>query len=252
MCHSETHLLRVRCIRGADIEEAWLNKLHSAPTRYIKNKSISKLLKENDIILEISGGSPTQSTGRAVIITRQLLQHAKDPIVCSNFCRTLRVNNQNDPKYVFYSLQNIYRQGVFFNFEGKTTGIINLDLKSALKSIPIIYLDFPTQQKIAAVLSALDAKIELNQRINAELETMARTLYDYWFVQFDFPNEKGKPYKSAGGEMVWNEALKREIPLGWEVGELSDIANITMGQSPPGESYNDHGEGKRFPKSVQP
>ena len=226
---SETHLLRVRCIRGADIEEAWLNKLHSAPTRYIKNKSISKLLKENDIILEISGGSPTQSTGRAVIITRQLLQHAKDPIVCSNFCRTLRVNNQNDPKYVFYSLQNIYRQGVFFNFEGKTTGIKNLDLKSALKSIPIIYLDFPTQQKLAAVLSALDTKIELNQRINAELESMAKTLYDYWFVQFDFPNEKGKPYKSAGGKMVWNEALKREIPLGWEVGTLLDIADFMNG-----------------------
>ena len=226
---SETHLLRVRCIRGADIEEAWLNKLHSAPTRYIKNKSISKLLKENDIILEISGGSPTQSTGRAVIITRQLLQHAKDPIVCSNFCRTLRVNNQNDPKYVFYSLQNIYRQGVFFNFEGKTTGIKNLDLKSALKSIPIIYLDFPTQHKIAAVISALDTKIELNQRINAELESMAKTLYDYWFVQFDFPNEKGKPYKSAGGKMVWNEALKREIPLGWEVGTLLDIADFMNG-----------------------
>ena len=234
---SETHLLRVRCIRGADIEEAWLNKLHSAPTRYIKNKSISKLLKENDIILEISGGSPTQSTGRAVIITRQLLQHAKDPIVCSNFCRTLRVNNQNDPKYVFYSLQNIYRQGVFFNFEGKTTGIKNLDLKSALKSIPIIYLDFPTQQKIAAVLSALDAKIELNQRINAELESMAKTLYDYWFVQFDFPNEKGKPYKSAGGKMVWNEALKREIPLGWDIQKLNSIFDFQKGIEPGSAEY---------------
>jgi len=84
----------------------------------------------------------------------------------------------------------------------------------------------PTQQKIAAVLSALDAKIELNQRINAELESMAKTLYDYWFVQFDFPNERGKPYKSAGGKMVWNEELKREIPLGWEVESIEKCCDI--------------------------
>ena len=93
--------------------------------------------------------------------------------------------------------------------------------------------DIKAQQKIAAVLSALDAKIELNQRINAELDSMAKTLYDYWFVQFDFPNEKGKPYKSAGGGMVWNEGLKREIPLGWEVYELSKIVSrIATGLNP--------------------
>jgi type I restriction enzyme S subunit len=103
-----------------------------------------------------------------------------------------------------------------------TQGILN-------NTIVNIYNDLSTQQKIAAVLSALDAKIELNQRINAELESMAKTLYDYWFVQFDFPNEKGKPYKSAGGKMVWNEELKREIPLGWEVGTLLDIADYMNG-----------------------
>ena len=75
----------------------------------------------------------------------------------------------------------------------------------------------PTQQKIASVLSSLDSKIELNNRINAELEAMAKTLYDYWFVQFDFPDKNDKPYKTSGGKMVWNEELKREIPEGWEV-----------------------------------
>jgi len=107
------------------------------------------------------------------------------------------------------------------------------------QDLPIEFPDISTQQKIAAVLTALDAKIELNARINAELEQVAKTLYDYWFVQF-------APHKSAGGKMVWNEELKREIPLGWEVVELSDIANITMGQSPPGESYNEDGEGMIF------
>ena len=79
-----------------------------------------------------------------------------------------------------------------------------------------------TQQKIAAVLTALDAKIDCNNRINAELETMARTLYDYWFVQFDFPDTNGNPYKTAGGKMTYNPTLKREIPAGWQDVPLSD------------------------------
>jgi len=78
-----------------------------------------------------------------------------------------------------------------------------------------------SRQNIAKVLSDLDAKIELNNKINAELEAMAKLIYDYWFVQFEFPNEEGKPYKRSGGKMVWNEGLKREVPEGWEVKTLS-------------------------------
>ena len=82
--------------------------------------------------------------------------------------------------------------------------------------------DVATQQKIAEILSAIDAKIDNNNAICADLEGMAKLLYDYWFVQFDFPDENGKPYKSSGGKMVWNEELKREIPEGWEAKPLSD------------------------------
>ena len=78
------------------------------------------------------------------------------------------------------------------------------------------------QKKIAAVLTALDAKIDCNNRINAELEAMAKTLYDYWFVQFNFPDHNGKPYKSSGGKMVYNSTLKRQIPAGWESAPLSE------------------------------
>ena len=98
--------------------------------------------------------------------------------------------------------------------------------RNDLHEIVIPYIEPKYQQRIAAILSALDAKIELNQRINAELESMAKTLYDYWFVQFDFPNEKGKPYKSAGGKVVWNEELKREIPLGWKVESIETCCEI--------------------------
>jgi type I restriction enzyme S subunit len=87
------------------------------------------------------------------------------------------------------------------------------------------------QQKIANVLSSLDSKIELNNKINKELESMAKTLYDYWFVQFDFPDVNGKPYKSSGGKMVHSKELKREIPEGWEQGTLGDISDLVRGVS---------------------
>ena len=111
----------------------------------------------------------------------------------------------------------------------------------------IVWIPELTEQKrIGKLLRTLDYKIELNRVINQNLEAMAKQLYDYWFVQFDFPNEDGKPYKSSGGKMVWNENLKREIPQGWDNGMLIDIANITMGQSPDGSSYNEVGEGMLF------
>jgi len=114
------------------------------------------------------------------------------------------------------------------------------------KQIKIPLPPLETQQKIAAFLSLLDSKIELNNHINSELDALTRTLFDYWFVQFDFPDANGKPYKSSGGKLVWNESIKREIPVQWEVVGLSDIANITMGQSPLGNSFNDKKNGMIF------
>lgn len=86
------------------------------------------------------------------------------------------------------------------------------------------------QKQIGMTLSALDRKIELNKQINDNLEAMAKQLYDYWFVQFDFPNEEGKPYKSSGGAMVWNEKLKREIPQGWNDCKIKDFMRIFTGK----------------------
>lgn len=111
----------------------------------------------------------------------------------------------------------------------------------------LIFLpDITEQEKIAKMIVALNGKIENNTSVCAKLESMTKTLYDYWFTQFDFPDENGKPYRSSGGEMVWNDQLNREIPKGWNVGQLSDIANIAMGQSPAGETYNENGNGMIF------
>lgn len=99
----------------------------------------------------------------------------------------------------------------------------------ALNSFPVPIIPLHEQKQIGEIFSALDKKIELNKRINQNLEVMAKQLYDYWFVQFDFPNEEGKPYKSSGGEMVWNEKLKREIPKGWNVAKLTDEIELQYG-----------------------
>lgn len=96
--------------------------------------------------------------------------------------------------------------------------------KSQIMEFLIPAFDLDLQKKVAATLSVLDDKIKLNNQINAELEAMAKTLYDYWFVQFDFPNADGKPYKSTGGKVVYNEVLKREIPEGWKDSTLWNIA----------------------------
>ena len=102
----------------------------------------------------------------------------------------------------------------------------------SVNTLSCISMEMPPkeiQDKIADIMLKLDRKIELNKQINDNLEAMAKQLYDYWFVQFDFPNEEGKPYKSSGGAMVWNEKLKREIPQGWHCGTLLDIAEYTNG-----------------------
>lgn len=97
------------------------------------------------------------------------------------------------------------------------------------------------QRKVSAVLTAIDKKIELNNLINAELEAMAKLTYDYWFVQFDFPDANGKPYKSSGGKMVYNETLKREIPDGWEESELGDLITFERGISYKSREITDDG-----------
>ena len=99
----------------------------------------------------------------------------------------------------------------------------------ALNSFPVPIIPLHEQKQIGEIFSALDKKIELNKRINQNLEAMAKQLYDYWFVQFDFPNEDGKPYKSSGGAMVWNEELKREIPQGWSNMSIGDYAPCKSG-----------------------
>ena len=143
----------------------------------------------------------------------------------------LRMQNGNQD-YLYY-LMKYYSSQFNKTYGGTIFPSINRD---EIKSLIVNIVDDKyLQQRIAKILSTIDDKIELNKKISRELEAMAKELYDYWFVQFDFPNEQGKPYKSSGGKMVWNETLKREIPEGWEVKKLGDIiSKLSSGKRPKG------------------
>lgn len=157
----------------------------------------------------------------------------------------LRAKNETNPEFLYYfAISPDFRKRAIECMEG-TSGRQRVN-ENTLKTLELPIPEPQTQQSIAAVLSALDKKIALNKQINARLEQMAKTLYDYWFVQFDFPDANGKPYKSSGGEMVFDETLKREIPKVWEVKSLNQVADIVMGQSPDGASYNLEQKGTIF------
>lgn len=131
-------------------------------------------------------------------------------------------------EYLYYLLK---QEAIFKYVDGlslRTGGQTGVDLDS-LNQYPVLLPNLPYQQRVVEVLKTLDDKIELNNKISTELEGMAKTLYDYWFVQFDFPAANGKPYKSSGGKMVWNEELKREIPEGWEVKDLFNAMDVQYG-----------------------
>ena len=128
-------------------------------------------------------------------------------------------NKDYSSTFLKYSIDTLYDHLV-----GLSSGSARDNLSQAeLKKLKLIMPPTKNEQnKLVSILASIDRKIELNRAINQNLGAMAKQLYDYWFVQFDFPNKDGKPYKSSGGEMVWNEKLKREIPKGWNVLKLGE------------------------------
>lgn len=191
-------------------------------------ESNTKLLKKGDVIISARG-----TVGALAQIGKEM--------AFNQSCFGLRAKPEyitND--FLFYALKNYIK-----NFKAKSAGSVFETIN--ISSFDLMKLSVPClkkQQSIAAVLSALDKKIALNKQINARLEEMAKTLYDYWFVQFDFPDADGKPYKSSGGEMVFDETLKREIPKGWEVKSLGDWAEIRKGTLITEKTANTNGDTK--------
>jgi len=135
------------------------------------------------------------------------------------------ISDDYNPYYIYYLLSG--KKELFRKVAGVTrTPILN---KSSFENIEVPVLEKREQDKIAWLLTSVDKKISINKKQINTLESMAKTLYDYWFVQFDFPDTNGKPYKTSGGKMEWNETLSREIPAGWEVDNLFRIASYVNG-----------------------
>ena len=136
----------------------------------------------------------------------------------------------SSPQFQSYIINNIDSVSAQPNISANTIGAYELLLPTLI-----------SQHQIVSVLQALDNKISLNHAINQNLEALAKQLYDYWFVQFDFPDENGRPYKSRGGKMVWNEKLKREIPEGWENKIVEDLADVFNGATPSTANEKNYG-----------
>ena len=179
----------------------------------LKN-SATKMLNKNDIILSARG-----TIGALAILAC--------PMAFNQSCFGLTSKDTSIllNEYIYYYLKN-YIKILKYKKEGSVFGTIDT---STFDKILIKYPPIKEQQSIIKILSLLDYLIDIKNNINSELEQMAKTLYNYWFVQFDFPDENGKPYKSSGGKMVWNEELKKEIPEGWEVKYVKDTLDVITG-----------------------
>ena len=140
--------------------------------------------------------------------------------------------------YLYYSLK-LELNRLKEKSQGSQTKFLT---RPILESILINDIGYSEQESIALILTSIEEKIELSKKIKTKLETMSKQFYDYWFVQFDFPDRNGKPYKSSGGKMVWNEELKKEIPEGWETYKIGDLLQTSLGGTPStkkNEYWND-------------
>lgn len=195
-------------------------RYESGDLKYVSKEFHQKIkksrLQPGDVAV-VRTGNP----GTACVIPESLPEaNCSDLVV-------IRCGEKLDPHFVSYYVNSVTHSHVKNQLVGAIQKHFNIQ---SAKELPFPDITKNQQKAISGVLRILDAKIQLNNRINAELEAMAKTLYDYWFVQFDFPDQNGQPYKTSGGRMVYNETLKREIPAGWEASALADwIANDKTG-----------------------
>ena len=206
--------------------DSFEQKYISNPERFLSSeggrKLKGKLLLPESIMVTCIGSA----MGKVAMTTRQSITNQQ--------INSIIVDDTYSPDYIYYTLRNNYK--LLRNAACGSTALPLLN-KTDFDLLKVrVHKKKEEQKKIAAVLSALDAKIECNNRINLELEAMAKTLYDYWFVQFNFPDHNGQPYKSSGGKMVYKPTLKRQIPAGWHHSNILAVADLFGGGTPTKKS----------------
>lgn len=199
----------------------WNNCGYITKERFEESPEI--MLQENDILISKDG-----TLGKIGFVKNM-------NVPCSVASGVFVLRNTAQDKVDFDYLYYILTSHIFKDFisrnkaEGST---INHLYQRDLENFEIELPSLDVQKKVGSFLSNIDKKIQNNKKQIETLENLAKTIYDYWFVQFDFPNEEGKPYKSSGGKMVWNKELKREIPEGWKVVKFEKIAKFLKGKIP--------------------
>ena len=176
---------------------------------------------------------------RGDVTQKALITESENGYFCGTGCLLMRPGTKIDPAFLTYYLSTkTYQSWIASQAVGATMPNLNTGI---LHRVSFCAPDMSEQKRITTALTALDAKIELNNQINEELEGLAKLLYDYWFVQFDFPitaaqaaamekpRLEGKPYRASGGKMIYNDALKREIPEGWKAGKFNELLKIFSG-----------------------
>lgn len=216
--------------------DSFEQKYIDSTQRYLSPEGVKKLkgklLPANSVLVTCIGSA----MGKVAMV--------RSPSITNQQINAIKINGNFDPEYIYYCLKNNYK--LLRNAAGGSTALPLLN-KTEFELLSCnVHSEKDEQKKISSVLSSIDKKIELNNRINAELEAMAKTLYDYWFVQFDFPDDspqgQGKPYKTSGGKMVYNPTLKREIPEGWSDGTLGEIAELYQPKTISEKEMTEDGE----------
>lgn len=194
------------------------------PKSYYDKLSETKKVRKGDILYSVVG-----SFGKPVYVDFEM------PVVFQRHIAILRPKSDVNGKFLYYTMLNpqFYRM-VDKLAIGCSQRTVTLD---TLRNIEVNLPDKGIQDKMVGILSLIDEKIDINNNINDNLEQQAKLLYDYWFTQFDFPDESGKPYRSSGGKMVWNEQLKRDIPSGWKVIPFLEVASWESNSQPPKSEF---------------
>ena len=212
----------VLLVRGMNVSERFLRFGDEARYwDYITDDLKPYYLKENDIVIGMDGSKVGKNFS--------LVKKENLPLLLVQRVACVRAKKDYDQRYIWQYVSS--KRFIEYVNTIKTGSSIPHISGNQIANFPIFVPDSKAQKKIADVLSSLDDKIALNRRMNEKLEQMAKRLYDHWFVQFDFHNADGKPYKSSGGKMEYNEVFKREIPAGWEVKKLGTLFTTNRGVS---------------------
>lgn len=216
-------------LKTQELNDATIYAAEEKITQLGANNSSAKLFPKNTILMAMYGAT----VGKLGLLKIEATTNQA-------FCAMIVNKDVADYKYLFYALLR-YRDNLINLASGAAQQNLNQDI---IKNFKIPYPSLDEQKSIAKILSDLDSKIEFNQQMNKTLESIGQALFKHWFVDFEFPNEKGKPYKSSGGEMIDSELGK--IPKGWKVGQVKDLGKIVCGKTPPTKDKENYGNDVPF------